>query len=674
MEALSSTIAILDFDLDARIVVQTLGLDGQRLVILSQTELAEGIAAARLDCAIVSGRALIEQDFAAVTRAIAAQPGWSDFPFILLLEETDSPALAGRVAALGNASLLEAPVRADLLSSALEVALRARRRQRQAGGQFAQIEAAESRLRDLAATLEARVRERMGDLRQAHDRLLQEVAERREAERRLRESEELYRYTVELSQQMAWTADPDGTLTYISPLFRALTGITEERADRAWQLAVHPEDLAALLERWGRMRREESDLTAEFRLRMADGGYRLVRSRVSPRRDESGAILRWYGVTEDVEQQHQAERARRVAEERYRLAARATDDAIWDTDLLSDRVHWSGSKRGLFGYSERDTELAWWIERIHPADRERVAANFQRARDTGRSHWSAAYRFMAADGSYADVLDRGFMVRSESGSPVRAVGAMANITERVRAEAALRQLQAELMQVSQTSAMGAVASTLAHELNQPLTATLNYLRGSLRLLSEGDAVDPRVEEALAHAESGARTAASLVQRVREMAGRGAPVTRPEWLRTLIGGAVALALAPEADIALTIAIGEGAEWVKVDAVQMQQVLINLLRNAAEAMHGCAVRQLCVTAAAVTDDIVEIAISDTGHGVADLPRQSLFSPFRSTKADGMGIGLSISRTIVEAHGGRIWADNGAGGGAIFRFTLPRAAPPA
>jgi two-component system, LuxR family, sensor kinase FixL len=249
---------------------------------------------------------------------------------------------------------------------------------------------------------------------------------------------------------------------------------------------------------------------------------------------------------------------------------------------------------------------------------------------------------------------------------------MADLTERQRAEQEMRRMQAELIHVSRLSAMGTMASTLAHELNQPLTAVTNYLRGSRRLLetAKGPTVDQALQ-ALEAAEAGTLTAGQIVRRIRELVARGNSALRPTQLSALIDDAGVLAFLDEHLLGVThrIEIGPGAEWVEVDKVQIQQVLINLIRNGMQAMQEVERREILLEAKAISPKLVEISVSDTGDGIPAEVREALFSPFKGTKPEGLGIGLSISRTIVEAHGGKIWATDRDGGGTVFHFTLPR-----
>jgi PAS domain S-box-containing protein len=504
---------------------------------------------------------------------------------------------------------------------------------------------------------------------------IEDVHEQREAAAQLRESEEMHRLTLELMRQIIWTTEPDGSGIALSPRYRELTGMSE---DEQPALSIHPDDRAATLEYWAAAMAAGQPYESECRLRMADGSYRAFRVRAVPRRDEAGTIIRWHGISEDVQDQKEAEYARRDVEERYRLAAMATNDAVWDSDLILDVIDWSDNAAAILGSSVAPlgrTHANWWKDRIHPKDRGGVLQSFEEAVECGDRRWSSTYRFLRDDGVYADFFDRGFIIRTAEGQAVRAVGAMADLTERQRAEAEIRRMQAELIHVSRLSAMGTMASTLAHELNQPLTALGNFISGAKRIARRGGIDDPDLGEALDAAESGALRAAEIVRRLRELVSRGAVSVMVEHLPRLIEDAAVLAFLDEDSLGIRhrLDLDPAAAWIRADRVQIQQVLINLVRNGVEAMEGMDGKEIVVSTRAIGRDMVEIAVADSGTGLDGADVASLFSQFVTTKKGGMGIGLPISRTIVEAHGGKIWGEDRPEGGAVFRFTLPRGRPP-
>ena len=248
-------------------------------------------------------------------------------------------------------------------------------------------------------------------------------------------------------------------------------------------------------------------------------------------------------------------------------------------------------------------------------------------------------------------------------------GFVRDLTERQSTERRVQDLQSELVHVSRLTALGEMASALAHELNQPLSAIANYVKGSERLLDMDPPDRPKIKGALANAAEQALRAGQIIRRLRDFVSKGDADRRIENLPQLLeeAGALAMIGAKEQGVRLRFDLDRRAELVLADKVQVQQVVLNLMRNAIDAMEGGLRRDLTVMSRVLPEDMVEVAVIDTGFGIDPGMAEQLFQPFVTTKAHGMGVGLSISRTIVEAHGGRIWAEGNPGGGTIFRFTL-------
>jgi two-component system sensor kinase FixL len=249
-------------------------------------------------------------------------------------------------------------------------------------------------------------------------------------------------------------------------------------------------------------------------------------------------------------------------------------------------------------------------------------------------------------------------------------GFIRDLTERQQTEARLQELQSELVHISRLTAMGEMASALAHELNQPLSAIANYMKGSRRLL-EGSTDDKAalLRDAMDKAAEQALRAGQIIRRLRDFVARGESERRVESVNKLVEEASALALvgAKDQGVRVRFQFDPTVDLVLADKVQIQQVLLNLLRNAVEAMEGSPKRELVISTASGMDGMVTISVADTGSGIAPDVMSQLFQPFVTNKRHGMGVGLSISRTIVEAHGGQIDAEPNSAGGTIFRFTL-------
>lgn len=248
-------------------------------------------------------------------------------------------------------------------------------------------------------------------------------------------------------------------------------------------------------------------------------------------------------------------------------------------------------------------------------------------------------------------------------------GFVRDLTERQTAERRVQDLQSELVHVSRLTALGEMASALAHELNQPLSAIANYMKGSERLLDASEPDRAKIKGALSAAAEQALRAGQIIRRLRDFVAKGEAERRIENLPQLLeeAGALAMIGAKEQGVRLRFKLDYDLDLVLADKVQVQQVVLNLMRNAIDAMESAPRRELVVSTAPAGGDMVEVAVADTGPGIAPDMMDQLFQPFVTTKAQGMGVGLSISRTIVEAHGGRIWAETNPGGGTVFRFTL-------
>lgn len=249
-------------------------------------------------------------------------------------------------------------------------------------------------------------------------------------------------------------------------------------------------------------------------------------------------------------------------------------------------------------------------------------------------------------------------------------GFIRDLSERQVTEARLQELQTELVHMSRLTAMGEMASTLAHELNQPLSAIANYMKGSRRLLdTASDDRSQKIRDAIDKAGTQALRAGDIIRRLRDFVAHGESERRVESIAKLVEEASALALvgAKELGVRVRFQFDPAADLVIADRVQIQQVLLNLMRNAVEAMEQSERRELVLATSAHDDDTVEVSVADTGHGMAPEVTEQLFKPFVTTKRHGMGVGLSISRSIIDAHGGRIWAEPNPGGGTVFRFTL-------
>lgn len=257
----------------------------------------------------------------------------------------------------------------------------------------------------------------------------------------LKLSEEHYRSALKLNPQIPWTADPTGLVLEIGPKWSDYVGSASETAHgNGWLAAIHPDDRAHVETLWIEAIATGNNYDTRHRMRCSDGSYRWFRDRGQPKRNADGTIVKWYGSLDDIDEQVSAEEALRESEERYRLACSATNDLIWDWRHGTDSIHWGAAIWSHFGYRDETegTSLAWWAERVHPDDRSRVLESLNAAISADDRRWTHEYRFLRADGLYAHILSRGYIVRDAAGNAVRSIGAMQDISEQKRTELSLR--------------------------------------------------------------------------------------------------------------------------------------------------------------------------------------------------------------------------------------------
>ena len=511
----------------------------------------------------------------------------------------------------------------------------------------------------------------------------EDITERKSAEEKILQQEIEIRQIIEFLPEHVAVLGPDRSRLYINQAALNYHGITLEEwrdTDRhilqAPHSFVHPDD-------WSRMVNETEDKflsgtphQTELRLRRKDGTYRWFLFRYNPMRDAQGNIQRWYIAAMDIDDLKQAEQKLRKSEAYLAEAQRLSHTGSWAGIRAGDQItYWSEECFRVLGFDPHAglPQFEIFFQRIYPEDQARVAEMMERsAREKTMSEFD--FRIIHPSGAIRDIHVVGHPVLDPSGELIESVGTVIDVTERKRAEEErerLRQAQDDLARVSRMTTMGELTASLAHEVNQPIAAAVTDASTCLRWLTRDS---PDLEEARAAAsrmlEDGKR-ATEIIKRVRRLFEKGPALRELVDLNEVIREMVGLlhGEAKQHGIAVRAMLEEDLPVVTGDHLQLQQVLMNLMLNGMDAMKGVErTRELVIRSQRDGNDQVTVSVSDTGVGLGSEEAGEIFEPFFTTKDHGTGMGLSISRSIVESHGGRLWATPNSPYGASFCFALP------
>jgi two-component system sensor kinase FixL len=403
-----------------------------------------------------------------------------------------------------------------------------------------------------------------------------------------------------------------------------------------------------------------------------DGAVLDVSLTLSPIRDANGVIIGASKIVDDVTEELLNERRmRRLEAHRDYLAdlVESSNDAIVAGTLDGRIASWNKAAEKMFGYSAGEV-VGLSLSVLSPPDRRQEAEEmFQRLMTGGEAlHYETT--LSRKDGTLMLTAVAASLVYTRTGEVRGASAIMRDITEERAAEERLAGLQAELIHLSRWNTMGMMASTLAHELNQPLTAAVNYVRAARRLIDADGAELPRIGEFLDKAVGETKLAGGIIRSLRDFIDKRETPRAPEDLNHIVEEAMSLSGVTAFDTAvhLDVRLTPSLPPILMDKIQIEQVLLNLVRNAMDAMRDQRDRKLAVETALGEPGFVAVTVTDNGPGIAPEIASQLFQPFITTKEKGMGIGLTICQSIIEGHGGRIWAEQNEPAGTIFRFQLP------
>jgi PAS domain S-box-containing protein len=502
---------------------------------------------------------------------------------------------------------------------------------------------------------------------------------RRRAEEALRQSEEQLRLVIDTIPTLVWSCRSDGAFDYVSRRWSEYTGIAAKDAlGSGWMAAYHPEDIGKHQQIRLAALASGEPVTNEVRLRRADGQYRWHLIHGVPLRDDTGNIVKWYGAATDIEDRKRAEQALRRSEAYLAEAQRLGHTGSWAIDYANRKpIHSSEEHHRLFAFEPAGGMPLWrdWMLRIHPDDRFMTREILERS-SCERTGFEMDYRVCHPDGTIKYLHAVGHPILDASGDVAEFVGTSIDVTERRHAEEARQDAQNKLSHANRIATMGQLTASIAHEVSQPITGVVTNAQAALRFLAMQPVDLNEVRQSLDDIVKEGNRAGEIVAGIRALVNKTPPPNQLVNINEAIREVVALARSEVTRnrIVLKTELASDLPPVHGDQIQLQQVLLNLIMNAVEAMGSDTdgSRELLIVTSEDGKNGVRVAVADSGPGLRSDALERLFDAFYTTKAGGMGMGLAICRSILEAHGGRLWAGPNAPRGAVFRFELPARAP--
>jgi PAS domain S-box-containing protein len=495
-----------------------------------------------------------------------------------------------------------------------------------------------------------------------------DMTEAKRAEEKIRLNERELRTLVEAIPAYVGTNLPDGSVNFISQSWLDYTGFSKEQGmGWGWAGAIHPEDFDRVLANWRAAVAAGAPVEHELRCRRADGTYHWLLYRGLPLRDDRGSVVKWYGTLMNIDALKETEGALQMREHELLGIIETIPSMLWSASPAGEVTYINQRVLEYCGVTLEEYGSRGWASFLHPDDQDQSAKAFFRAIDTGESY-NVTYRVRRADGEYRWQQTRAEPLRDPDGKIIQWYGLSIDIDERKRAEDHLRDTRIKLAKASRLATVAELSGSIAHELNQPLMSIFANAQAAKRWLHAAPQNITEVSSSIERVIRDARAADETMQHIRALFKQESfdkkDVNIPDIIREVVR--IVQEDPKKRVVPIECHFEESLPALPVDQIQIQQVFNNLIVNAIEALEGRHVAPVVLLRAATDSNAMLIRVIDNGPGVDDPDR--IFDSFMTTKEKGMGIGLAVSRTIVEAHGGRLWAENNKTGGATFSVALP------
>jgi len=504
---------------------------------------------------------------------------------------------------------------------------------------------------------------------------IRDIADRKQAEEALRQSETYLAEAQKLSHTGSWAFDiASNKYVYVSEECRRIFELDgqEYPTREALSRLIHPEDWGRVQGDFEKLLRERVDTSTEFRIVLPSGAVKHIQTTRHPVLNHAGEAITIVGTVIDITERKRAEESLRESEERFRVGFEDAAVGITLVDTRGYAIQCNPALAKMLGYSEEEVRRMVFTDFTFPDDRELDWGLYRELMTGVRKKYEVDKRYVTKDGRLIWGHLIVSLVRDSDGAPKYALRMTEDITERKRAEQErekLRQLEADLARMDRVSMLGELAASLAHEIKQPIAAAATNAKTCLRWIQRDPPEMQKAREATERIVKNVMRAAEIIDRNRSLYRRDTPKRQIVNLNQLIREMIALLhdAANRHSVSIHAALDAPLPAISADRVQIQQVLMNLMLNGIEAMNDTG-GELTIRSKTTEEGHVLVSVSDLGVGLPVENPERLFDAFFTTKPQGSGMGLSISRRIIESHAGRLWATANPGRGATFHFTLP------